>query len=333
MGGSNMEFRRCMKLFLFVTSLASVSWLAGFEIFIDYSFDEDTGKGGINFFDPNTTKGIQARQALDAAATELASWLNDSFAPIEPGGADSWNAFFFSPVTSTLATESIPDLVVGANSITVFAGGFAGGSSSLLGQAGRGSYTGLAGSAAFTDSVLTRGGGSDYVMWGGMVRFRDRTDWHMDHTTLPGSGHYDFYTVAMHELLHVLGFGQSPNWSALRSGLEFFGPHSVEIHNLTNSDTENPLSSVPLADAEHWNNSIQSIVASDGFTLQDTLMGPTLLKGQRLELTLLDLAGIADIGWEVKGINYGVIPEPGFAALVAGGLCLILLLARRRCAA
>lgn len=302
----------------------------GFDIFIDYRFDEDPLEGGMNFFDPHTASGLQARQALNAAAAELAGWLNDPLAPIEPGLGDTWNAYFFSPVTSTLATKTIADLEIAANSITIFAGGFTGGSSNLLGQAGRGSYTGLSGSPAFLDSVLTRGGNSDYVMWGGMVRFKDRPDWHLDHQTLPGSSQYDFYTVALHELVHVLGFGQSPTWTALRSGLNFYGSHSVAVYNKTDADTEDLLNPVPLADSEHWNNSIQSIAASDGVTMQDTLMGPTLFQGQRLGLTELDLAGIADIGWEVTGINFGVIPEPRSAVLFGGVIALLLAVGHRR---
>lgn len=159
-----------------------------------------------------------------------------------------------------------------------------------------------------------------------MIRFKgDRLDWHLDHTTMPSVGEYDLYTVAKHEMLHILGIGQSGVWDSLRSGLNFTGSKSIEVFNRTDADTANPLNLVPLDDVDHWDNSLQSIVASDGITLQDTLMGPQLREGQRLEITELDLAGLNDIGWEITAV-----PEPATTALTLGLISLLVILKRRK---
>lgn len=306
-----------MKTGITTFFLASLLWssgkLAAFNITIDYRFDEP-GNGGMHFFDPLDPDGLLARNSLEAAADSLETWLNDSFSAISPGGANTWSALFFDPRTSGTTTETVTNLHVAASSVTIFAGAFTGGSGGLLGQGSKGGYVGLAGDSPFQDSVLTRGGTAEYVMWGGMIRFKgDRLDWNLDHTSMPSGGEFDFYTVAVHELIHVLGFGQSPEWDNQRISFIFTGPESVAVYNRTDADTANPSNPVPLDDPDHWDNALQSIVASDGLTTQDVLMGPQLLPGQRLEITELDLAGMSDIGWEVTPI-----PEPATVSLLIG---------------
>ncbi len=309
------------RAFPLVCLLLGTGPLQGFHISIDYRFDEP-GNGGINFFDPLDPNGLLARNSLEAAADTLEYWLNDSFAAITPGGANTWSALFFDPRTSSsTTTETVTNLHVAASSVTIFAGAFTGGPGGLLGQGSKGGYVGLAGDSTFQDTILTRGGTAEYVMWGGMTRFKgDRLDWHLDHTSMPGGSEFDFYTVAVHEMIHVLGFGQSTEWDNQRISFIFTGPKSVEVYNRTDADTGDPTNPVPLDDSDHWDNSLQSIVASDGVTLQDTLMGPQLLPGQRLEVTELDLAGLSDIGWEVTPI-----PEPEAFAILLGFVAFFIV--------
>lgn len=320
------------RIFIFsvlLLGVAGVGAWANFNIQIDYRFDEDTLNGGLNFFDPNTTDGLMARNTLEAAAAELESWLNDPLGAITPGGGDTYQAYFFDPTDSGSATRTVTNLAVPASSVTVFAGAFTGGLSTLLGQGGKGSYLNLSGSTPFRDSVLTRGGEAPTVMWGGMIRFKvDRSNWHLDAASLPSTGEYDFYTVALHELVHVLGVGQCSCWDTLRNSLEFAGDFSTQVYNENDADTLNPDNPVPLGDSDHWDNTVTSVVASDPLSPQEVLMGPNLSTGVRLELTRLDLAGLADIDWEVTGIN--AIPEPAAAGVVLGLACFWLLRRRGR---
>ena len=321
---------RSLSLSGFLLLLCGISSgvLATFTINIDYSYDEDTANGGLNFFDPLSSDGLMARTTLEAAADEIEQWITDPFVAINPGGSNTYGALFFDPTDSGSATQTETDLYVAANSITIFAGAFTGGSASLLGQGGKGGHIDLMGSASFIDSVATRGGEAFETMWGGMIRFNaDRTDWHLDSLSLPGSTEYDFYTVAIHELLHVVGIGQCTCWDNQVSGGEFSGSFSVAKYNETDADTANDLNPVPLGDSDHWDNSVMSVVAEDGVTPQEVLMGPSLDQGTRLELTELDLAGLADLEWNIVGIN--PIPEPAFAGLALGLVTLLWLRIRQ----
>ena len=47
--------------------------------------------------------------------------------------------------------------------------------------------------------------------------------WHYDHTVAVGSGLSDLYTVALHEILHAVGFGGSETWNDTVSGTSWTG--------------------------------------------------------------------------------------------------------------
>ena len=66
-----------------------------------------------------------------------------------------------------------------------------------------------------------------FAPWGGAISFDDSpgTNWYFG--TGPGglqAGQSDFFTVAEHEIGHVLGIGTSPQWSAQVSNGFFVGP-------------------------------------------------------------------------------------------------------------
>ena len=146
------RLQRNLRLgFLLAFTVCFASSLNAFNINIDYRFDEDTTGGGLNFFDTSTVNGLLARQSLNAAASELEYWLNDSFAAIEPTASDTWKALFFDPTSSGTGTETVLDFEIPENTITVFAGAFNGGSSILLGQGSKGGYLSLSGSAGFEE--------------------------------------------------------------------------------------------------------------------------------------------------------------------------------------
>ena len=140
--------------------------------------------------------------------------------------------------------------------------------------------------------------------------------WHFDHTTPPPTGinaKDDFYSVAVHELLHAVGFGTIDPWDALVSGTTWNGP---AVQALTGSDG----SGLVHTDGAHIAFSKMSPRLSDG-VMQEASMDPNLTEGTRKEITLLDLAFMQDIGWNI-------VPEPGSVTVMLVGTLGIL--ARRR---
>lgn len=256
---------------------------------IDYSFDT------LNFF--NTTA---KRDVLQLAADEIVSRFEDDLAAITPGGSNSWSATFFHPGNGS--TQSVSNLNVAADEIVIYAGGRNLGGS--LGQGGPGGYS-VGGTSSFINTVQTRGepnatGSSptDFGPWGGSITFDTTTTWHFGETTSGlGSGEFDFYSVALHELGHLFGFGTADSFDTFVSGSFFTGAESVAAYDLSGN--------VPLhGGAGHWANG-----TSDGG--QETAMDPSIASGTRKELTVLDLAGLNDLGWEID------LSEPTQSKLVA----------------
>ncbi len=139
--------------------------------------------------------------------------------------------------------------------------------------------------------------------------------WHFDHTTPVASGKNDFYSVALHEILHVLGIGSAASWDAHVSGTDWTGPEVIALMG-GGSDLID-------ADGSHIAPGVMSQRLSDG-GLQEAVMDPNLTTGTRKYLTELDLAFLRDIGWETAV----AIPEPGVAGL--GALATAAMLLRRR---
>ncbi|MEM1281121.1 MAG: matrixin family metalloprotease, partial [Cyanobacteria bacterium P01_H01_bin.152] len=129
---------------------------------------------------------------------------------------------------------------------------------------------------------------------GGVVTFDADTNWNLDHEVAPSSGQSDLFSVAMHELVHVLGFGITSSssqtvWESLTSGTTFTGTAAaVEFGGAP------PLN----AATEHWLEDTASTVFGTD-TAQETLMDPDILIGTRQVLTSLDAAALVDLGWEI----------------------------------
>lgn len=104
------------------------------------------------------------------------------------------------------------------------------------GSRGAGGWSG-SGTVGFVDNLYNRGesgitNGSavelgtqtDFAPWGGTITFdNDDVAWHYDHTTSVDAGKFDFYSAALHELVHAIGFGNSNSWDDLVSSGTFTG--------------------------------------------------------------------------------------------------------------
>ncbi len=236
----------------------------------------------------------QARATLQLAGQLLSSQLNDSLSAITPGGTNHWSAGVTDP--STGGTAVLGDLSVPADTIIVYAGGRDYGGAQLgAGGAGTSSATGPAG---WLNTVAARGQSgalssrpTDYGPWGGSIDFDTATNWYFGESASGlGANQYDFLSVAVHELGHVLGVAISPSWAALVWGGDFHGPAATAAYG-----------GPPPVSSTGW----AAGVSSGG---AQTAMNVYLSPGQRKLFTPLDWAGLEDIGWQV-----------GTAALQAAG--------------
>ena len=145
---------------------------------------------------------------------------------------------------------------------------------------------------------------TDFGPWGGAISFNNNSNWYFDTditTDEPFPNKYDFYSVAVHELAHVLGFGGAPSFKNLSAGGVFTG---AAVHDLYGS---NP----PLTPDGHW-------AAKLSYQGQEAAMDPSIATNQRSHFTELDYAAMKDIGWQVSAI-----PEPETWTLMAAGLGLL----------
>jgi hypothetical protein len=246
----------------------------------------------------------QRRAVLDLAGQIIAARLEDSLAAITPGGND-WVATLPDPGSGTTLTLS--DLNIPADTLLVFAGGrnFGG---TTVGEGGYGGWGGM-GSNDWLDLVGSRGKAgalasppTAFGPWGGDVSFDTATSWFFgDTSSTPPAGQYDFLSVAMHELGHILGIGTSPAWRAQVSGGLFYGPASYNAYDQPGYPPVTP-------DGGHWAPGTTSGGAEAALT---SLIAP----GQRKLFTRLDWAGLEDIGWQV-GDSTPVAPATPAASLL-----------------
>ncbi len=322
----NVSFCLLLAILVFTSSAEAV------QIVIDYS------RNTSSLFDDSTANGLKARTAVNAAADKLSAILTDTLDPIQvpdPYVASSgssiswtWSMRFTDPMTGS--TFDLVDPSVGQDEYHIFVGALSLANPTTLGigSAGGYAYTGennglsffqseldeaFAIEEAFFDSIETRGEDSGFAMWGGSLILNSNTSWHLDHMTPVSGGSFDLYSTALHEIMHTLGFGAASQWAALLSGSTFTGAEAEAIYG----------AAVPLEPTGngHWAEGITSDVfrsnSAEPITSQPTLMGPSLNTGVRKEVTELDAAGLADIGWEITAV---LVPEPTSLALLALGI-------------
>ncbi len=284
------------------TLIFSAQQVSALTIDIDYSYDNN------NFFDTQLKRNV-----LDAAASYFESRITDNLGAISSGGSNQFNVSFFDP--SSGSSTSINDFSVAEDTLVVFAGGrdIAG---STIGEGGFGGYFG-SGTEAFFDAAISRnqGDGSinsvqgstafDFATWGGSISFDSSTSWYFDPdvSTVEAFSGNDFFSVALHEIAHLLGLGSADSWDNLISGGLFTGTESSDVNG----------GDVVLASTgAHWAEGTLSLV--DGIS-QEAAMDPTIVTGTRKYFTTLDEAALTDIGWEVTAV-----PVPPAVYLFASAL-------------
>jgi uncharacterized delta-60 repeat protein len=263
------------------------------HIVFDYSQDTD------GFF----AKYPQAMGVLQQAADYLTRDMTNSLTAIADSPGNTWTPILneMDQMFDDNPRKIKPlgsDYVVPADTIVVFVGGApAPAGSPELGKGGPASYSGNYTDPAFNNNLLTRGQPgaaasppTAFSPWGGEIAFDDsgKTTWYFGDNNQVPAGDEDFFTVATHELGHVLGIGTAPSWFANVHNDMFTGQYAEGVYG----------GPVPLDTSEpqsrdgHW-------AQGDKF---DPVMQPAVPNdGQGF--TALDFAGLQDIGW--------TLPEAG----------------------
>ena len=273
---------------------------AQIDIVFDYSYD--TG-----FFADASRKNI-----LELAASDIeARLVDETFGAITPTGGNTWSLSFSNPSDDS-ARVSLNNLSIAANTLKIYVGGTNLGSLGPLGFADFG--LGLSGNSAWFNQFNARNSSTNYDPLGGGITFNTAANWYFgaDESAQPFA-QYDFYSVAAHEIFHILGFGQGAAYAADLSadGKTFAGANVVGlvgapvIVDWVNNDPA------------HWNQEVT-------FGGESPLMVPALVNGQRNAPTELDYAVLRDIGYNVTS----AVPEPASWLMALVGVAA--LGARRR---
>mgnify|MGYP000521138031 CR=1 FL=1 len=256
-------------------------------ISIEFNYDYDSN----NFFSTQVKKDV-----LESAAGFFENRISDNLTAINSSGINHYNAVFSNPGDGS--EETITDFSVATDTLLVYAGGQTL-EGSTIGQGGPGGFS-ISGTSSFLNSSISRGQGGgvesgvkgatafDFALWGGSITFDTGAAWYFDTDTSTDesfSGN-DFYSIALHELAHLLGFGTSDSWDNQVSAGVFTGDNSGSV-------------SLASGDA-HWLNGTSSLI--DGIDSQETAMDPSITTGTRKHFTDLDLDGLRDVGWEVNAV-------------------------------
>lgn len=291
------------KLWLLSLLLVSAAQ-AQFTISFDYTYDT------AGFF----TGANAGRQTyLEAAGTYISTILSPTaLNAITPGDGNTWSVNFSHPGDGS--EQNIENPTYAANVYTIYAGGRALGGSTL-GVGGTGGLS-ASGSGSWLDDIRYRGNGTFNTGWGGSLSFDSATSWYFDSdisTVEDFAGQFDFFSVAVHEIVHALGFGVTDSWDSLVSNGTFVGAYATALTG------GNPA----LADGDaHWAIGTMSTIYGTA-TAQEAAMDPDIAANQRKYITSLDVAGLQDIG-------YTAVPEPATVALGFGLCALTVVVIRRR---
>lgn len=277
---------------------------ASIDIAFDYSFD-DSG-----FFNDQ-----QARDSLESAAAWLENRLNDNWAAITPEVGDSWTYRFDHPATGAdvQLNGDYPE-----DTLVVFAGSRDLADPAVSAAASTAKATFLSGSTAFQDQVNARNSVDGFIPLGGSITFDPNVDWQFSTDPFEDAIGPEFWSTAVHELMHLLGFSVAVE--AYNNHIDmggFFGPNVVDLLG----------GPAPMADDSHLFAiaSLTGAPAWDGTQFLDNQLPIMTPAVSGIVPSELDFAVLRDVG-----IGISEVPEPSFYALIFGAFSLFFICLRRR---
>lgn len=235
----------------------------------------------------------QRRAVLEAVASVFSNYEIDRPA-LAPTGGNQWSWNFNDPSGSGAVEILNPS--VGAGELVIYVGAkdLGAGTLGLGGNVG----WGASGSGTWIQSLQNTNTESAYQPFGGTLSLNTTVFWYDGLSSTVPAGQFDFFTIALHEVGHVLGVGLYDYVDAwdlwVNTGNNtFFGSRASEIYG----------SAVPLSST--WSH-IQSGTTYEGLT---PVMVPTISAGVRREWTAVEFGILEDLG-------YVAIPEPHLWVLV-----------------
>ena len=271
-----------------------------------FTFDYSLDSNGF-FSNANQSR----RKVLELAGQILLAQFTDDLAAITPSGTNTWRPNIRHPSKGSSTTQPLHNLPaslrVAANEIIVYVGSqdFSGGVRAIGGPGGVSAFNG---SESFLNTVRSRGESgalgnkpTDFAPSIGSISFdsASSTNWYfgLDSQGI-GANQIDFLSVAVHELVHVLGFGTAPSWNTKISNGGFSGANAQAADNGSGNVSVHE---------SHWSESVRS---KGGFV---PLMSGEIATGVRRPITELDFAALDDIGWQVAKTSVDVSAAHRFA--------------------
>lgn len=157
------------------------------------------------------------------------------------------------------------------------------------------------------------------------------SQWHFDHTTVVTAGKSDFYSVALHEMIHALGLGSSASWTAQvgtdgngNGQKDWLGAEAIALKGTGTDLVDAGGAHIAEGITGTRITSITTALISDG--IQEAAMDPSILTGTRKGLTDIDQAFMRDVGYATTT----AIPEPSTYGLLGVGAPAAALAFRRR---
>lgn len=236
----------------------------------------------------------QASEVLVSAAAQITGRVHNTLAAI-PSGYD-WKAYYTNPDTGE--RNSIEEVSIATNELIIFVGG------RDLGETLARSYPQYSGgpnNGIIRDPdhlVRYRGQEPRFSTWGGSLSFTTSSEisWHFgtpgDHRAIP-PGKYDFYSVALHEMIHLMGFctnNQDQLTKSYYAGSYWTGPEATRANHGNNPKLD-PYKSSGL----HWDQWLRSNGRQPVMT---ALTAPA--SDSKRVVTTVDFAALRDIGWDVS---------------------------------